>query len=189
MGAGQPFRRFRNRKIQRNREIMKIYHLVILVLACAGLRFGQIKQPPPAKPETNLLYLKSWDGKYPDGDTETAQSFYELPEIKAPLLRFLSKKDFMRLSGKSEPTGAHAIRIHDNFLFADNCKYQCCECRTNLLVVNLENGAMYAFFIDLNSTGSRENVRFVSFEGKKATLPKELCKYQDDGIPDLGCDK
>jgi hypothetical protein len=101
----------------------------------------------------------------------------------------LSRRDFNRLSGRSVHSVESAVDVLDDYLFAGNCQYHCCPCRSNLLIFNLRDGEMHAIFRDQVGGSSRERVRWVSSKGWNVQLPKELCKYVEMGVPEEGCSK
>ena len=109
--------------------------------------------------------LSSYAGKYPSDEQDPTRHFWNLPEIKQPLLKMLGRKDFRRLSGRSVHSVEGAVKLHENYLFAGNCQYHCCPCRSNLLIVDLRDGRMYAVFRDQVGLSSRERVRWTSAKG------------------------
>ena len=133
--------------------------------------------------------LSSYAGKYPSDEQDPTRHFWNLPEIKQPLLKMLGRKDFRRLSGRSVHSVEGAVKLHENYLFAGNCQYHCCPCRSNLLIVDLRDGRMYAVFRDQVGRARRERVRWISAEGRNAPLPQELCKFAEMGVPEEGCGK
>lgn len=151
--------------------------------ALAVITHGQV---PSSTPRSKLMHLEVWDGKCPNSDSDPSKGFFSLSEIRQPLLKFLNRRDFNRLVGKSGHVGAHAIKVRDGYLFVDNCEYHCCSCRSSLLVIDLHNGSMYAFFVDVRD-GTQESVRWFSSQGKKSPFPKELCRFVEMGVPSVGC--
>jgi hypothetical protein len=133
--------------------------------------------------------LRSYVGKYPSDEQDPTNHFWNLPEIKQPLLKMLGHRDFNRLSGRSVHSVERAVKLHDNYLFAGNCQYHCCPCRNNLLIVDLRDDKMYAIFRDQVGRSRTEHVRWISAEGRNAMLPRELCKFIEMGVPEEGCGK
>ena len=165
--------------------------LLVIVMLTLSLSSGVAIRGQSAgeQSQDKFARLRAWAGKYPSDEQDPSKHFWNLPEIKHPLLKMLGRRGLNRLSGRSVHSVESAVDVRDDYLFAGNCQYHCCPCRSNLLIVNLRDGEMYAIFRDQVGGGSRERVRWVSSKGRNAPLPKELCKYIEMGAPEEGCGK
>ena len=170
-----------------------LIRLLIISLCSSGALKGQSVPGQRARSSVELGdrfgRLKSWVGRYPTDNEDPSKHFWNLPEVKLPLIRMLGRKDFDRLSGRSVHSVEGPVSMHDNYLFASNCQYHCCSCRSSLLVIDLRDGTMYAIFRNLVGANSRELVRWVSRKGSNTPLPKGLCKFDEVGVPEWGCRK
>jgi len=165
--------------------------LLINLCGSAPVRSFSANEPGQSGIESQGTFarLRSYAGKYPSDQQDPTGHFWNLPEIKQPLLKMLGLKDFRRLSGRTVHSVEGAVKLRENYLFAGNCQYLCCPCRSNLLIVDLRDGRMYAVFRDQVGRARRERVRWTSAGGRNAPLPQELCKFAEMGVPEEGCGK
>jgi len=171
--------------------LLAVGALIISLYSSATMETRSVGEQgePVFESQGKFARLKSYAGKYPSDEQDPTRHFWNLPELKQPLLKMLGRRDFDRLSGRSVHSVEGAVTLHDDYLFASNCQYHCCPCRNNLLIVDLRDGRMYAVFRDQVGRSSRERVRWTSAKGRNAPLPQELCKLVEMGVPEEGCRK
>ena len=165
--------------------------LLINLCGSAPVRSFSANEPGQSGIESQggFSRLRSYVGKYPSDEQDPTKHFWDLPEIKQPLLKMLGHGDFSRLSGRSVHSVEGAVELRDNYLFAGNCQYHCCPCQSNLLIVDLRDGRMYAIFRDQVGRSRTEHVMWIRAKGRNTALPQELCKLIEMGVPEEGCGK
>jgi hypothetical protein len=114
-------------------------------------------------------HLKSWNGEYPTYN-KSGRKFFNLPEVREPLRRFLPRRIFFLLTRGHTKEGP--IKIVRNYLKALVCgspESYGCDNQT-MLVINLDDGSMYVAF----EFYSRERRRFFATKGKFEDLPFDV---------------
>ena len=124
---------------------------------------------PTAIAQGKFGHLKEWVGKYPTfNDFRPRREFLKLPEIKRPLLKLLSRDDYLFLTqtcGKEVP-----IEIIGDFLIVRRCDRYACGYGGGVVIVNLSDGAIHVAIMDEDD---REQ-RWFSTNGKYRELPFEI---------------
>jgi hypothetical protein len=113
--------------------------------------------------------LKEWVGKSPTyNEFRPRREFLNLPEIKRPLLKLISRDDYRfltRTCGKEVP-----IEMIGDFLVARRCHRNACGNGGGVVIVNLSDGAIHVAIMDEDD---REQ-RWFSSNGKHKELPFEI---------------
>src|SRR5262245_4317574 len=133
---------------------------ILVLLGCAS---------STAIAQSKLGHLKEWVGKYPTfNDFKPRREFLNLPEIKRPLLRLISRGDYRfltRTCGKEVP-----IEMIGDFLIARRCHRYACGNGGGVVIVNLSDGAIHVAIMDEDDTEQR----WFSSNGKYKELPFEI---------------
>lgn len=141
----------------------KLIALVLLICCLSGASAAQ----------NSLDHLKSWAGKYPTQRRgKVTTSFLAAPEIRRPLLRLLSRKDFNLLT--KEYKVEVPIKLMGNYLATKVCRPHACDTDNAGFVIDLSNGSVYVKMYGGGAT------RWLSSNGKHRELPREVLDYIDD---------
>jgi hypothetical protein len=119
--------------------------------------------------------LKSWDGKPTqevDEKGKVTSDFFALPEIRTPLQRLLSPRDY-NLVIKTYSVGA-PLKLMGDFLGTSMCRPHNCGDERAGLVINLSTDVIYVRM----QKGTRE--RWIVSKGKASDLPREVQDYIGD---------
>src|SRR5215216_3278289 len=115
--------------------------------------------------QEKLGHLRHWVGKYPSyDDTKPHRDFLKLPEVRNPLLKLLSKKDYHFLAvvcGKEVP-----IEMIEDYLIVRKCHRNYCMRGTAVLIINVKDGAMHVVIRDEKDS----EPRWLSTNGKHKDL-------------------
>src|SRR5260370_21918390 len=91
--------------------------------------------------QNSLGHLKSWAGKYPtEKNGRVTTKFFGLPEIRAPLLRLLSRADFDLLT--KEYTVEAPIKLIGDYLAVKVCRPHTCADEQAWFTINLRTCAI-----------------------------------------------
>ena len=138
--------------------------LVPLLLLC----FSSV-----AVAQNSLGHLKSWVGKYPtEKKGRVTTKFFGLPEIRAPLLRLLSRADFDLLT--KEYAVEAPIKLIGDYLALKVCRPHNCADEQAGFAINLQTGVIYV------RMQAEEDVRWFASKGKATDLPKDVQEYMGD---------
>lgn len=145
--------------------LMKRSVLIMLAvfLCCSGITSAQ----------NRLGHLSSWAGRYPTyRQGKVTKRFLQLPEIRRPLLKLLSKSDFNLLTrGYAVET---PIKQIGDFLALKVCRAHNCSAEQASFAINLLSGTIYVrMFAD-------EKTRWFSSRGKYTDTPQSVQDYLDD---------
>jgi hypothetical protein len=125
------------------------------------------------KAQSGLAHLQSWAGKYPTHRTgRVARRFFQLPEIRRPLLALLSRKDFnllTRVYGVETP-----IKQIGNFLAVKVCRPHACDTDQAGFAINLRTGFVYVRMQENQTT------RWFSTRDTYTELPQSVQDYLND---------
>lgn len=120
--------------------------------------------------QNSLGSLRSWAGKYP---SETkGKSFFDLPQIRTPLLRLLKRPDFNLLTKQYSVEAP--IKEMGDYLGAKVCKPHDCGDKQAGFVINLNTGDVFV------RMQAGENVRWFASKGKETDLPQEVREFLGD---------
>jgi len=120
--------------------------------------------------QNSLGSLRSWAGKYP---SETkGKSFFDLPQIRTPLLRLLKRPDFNLLTKQYSVEAP--IKEMGDYLGAKVCKPHDCGDKQAGFVINLNTGDIFV------RMQAGEKVRWFASKGKATDLPKEVREFLGD---------
>ena len=125
--------------------------------------------------QDKLGHLKSWDGKPTqeiDGKGKVTSDFFALPEIRTPLQRLLSRRDY-NLVIKAYSVGS-PLKLMGEFLGTSMCRPHNCGDERAGFGINLSTGLIYVRM----QNGTRE--RWIISKGKASDLPKEVQDYIGD---------
>lgn len=145
---------------------MKRKRLIALVLLLCCLSSAGAAQ-------SGLDHLKSWAGKYPTQRRgKVTTSFFAAPEIRRPLLRLLSRKDFNRLT--REYKVEVPVKLMGNYLATKVCRPHACDTDNAGFVIDLNDGSIYVKMYGGGAT------RWFSSRGKYTDLPGNVLDYIND---------
>jgi hypothetical protein len=122
--------------------------------------------------QDKLGHLKSWDGKPTqevDEKGKITSDFFALPEIRTPLQRLLSRRDY-NLVIKTYSVGA-PLKLMGEFLATSMCRPHNCGDERAGFAINLSTGVIYVRM----QKGTKE--RWFVSEGKASELPTEVQDY------------
>lgn len=123
--------------------------------------------------QSGLAHLQSWAGKYPTHRTgRVARNFFQLSEIRRPLLRLLSRKDFNLLTkayGVETP-----IKQLGNFLAVKVCRPHACDTDQAGFAINLRTGFVYVRMQE------GQTIRWFSTRDTYRELPQNVQEYLND---------
>jgi hypothetical protein len=123
--------------------------------------------------QSKLGHLRSWAGKYPTQKTgRVTRNFFQLPEIRRPLMALLSRKDFNLLTreyGVETP-----IKQLGDFLAVKVCRPHACDTDQAGFAVNLRTGFVYVRMQEGQST------RWFSTRDTYTELPQNVQEFLND---------
>lgn len=123
--------------------------------------------------QSGLAHLQSWAGKYPTHRTgKVVRRFFQLREIRRPLLTLLSRKDFNLLTreyGVETP-----IKQLGNFLAVKVCRPHACDTDQAGFAINLRTGFVYVRMQEGQTT------RWFSTRDTYTELPQSVQEYLND---------
>ena len=121
----------------------------------------------------NLGSLRSWAGKYPTHKRgRVTRNFFQLPQIRQPLLALLSRKDFNLLTreyGVETP-----IKQIGDFLAVKVCRPHACDTDQAGFAINLRTGFVYVRMQE------GQTVRWFSTRDTYTELPQSVQEYLND---------
>lgn len=145
---------------------MKRRNLIALFLLLCCLSSSALAQ-------SRWGHLRSWAGKYPTaGKGRVKTSFFALPEIRRPLLRLLSRRDYNLLT--REYAVEIPIKLIGDYLLVRDCRPHACDTDNAAFVIDLGDGSIYVKLYDSNEA------RWFSSKGKPADLPRGVLDYVND---------
>ena len=131
--------------------------LALLLFCFSGVAVAQDK----------LGHLRSWAGKYPTYQKgRLTTNFFNLPEIKRPLLRLLSRRDFNLLT--REYSIESPIEQIGNYLAVKVCRPHACDSDNAGFAINLRDGTIYV------KMQAGENTRWFASRGMYTNLPQSV---------------
>jgi hypothetical protein len=142
-------------------------HLIALPLLLLLLCFSTA-----VSSQDKLGHLKSWDGKPAqevDDKGKVTSDFFALPEVRTPLLRLLSRRDY-NLVTKGYSVGS-PLKLMGDFLANSMCRPHNCGDERAGLAINLSTGDIYVRM----QKGTKE--RWIVSKGKASDLPTEVQDY------------
>ena len=120
-----------------------------------------------------LNHLRSWAGRYPTHKTgRVTRRFFQLPEIRRPLVALLSRSDLNSLTrtyGLETP-----IKQIGDFLAVKVCRQHACDTDQAAFAVNLRTGFVYVRMQE------GETVRWFSSRDTYRELPQDVQEYLND---------
>jgi hypothetical protein len=137
---------------------------IALLLFCFG---GVVRA------QSGLGHLQSWVGKYPTHKTgRITRRFFQLPEIRRPLLAILNRNDFNLLTreyGLETP-----IKQIGNFLAVKVCRPHACDTDQAGFAINLRTGFVYVRIQEGQTT------RWFSTRDTYKELPQSVQEFLND---------
>jgi hypothetical protein len=123
--------------------------------------------------QNRLEHLKSWAGKYPtERKGRVTIKFFGLPEIRRPLLRLLSRKDYNLLT--RDYRVEVPIKRIGNYLAVKDCLPHACDTDNAGFVVDLRDGSIHVRMY------AAATARWFSSKGKFTDLPESVLDYIND---------
>jgi hypothetical protein len=123
--------------------------------------------------QSNLDHLKSWADKYPtEKKGRVTRRFFDLPEVRTPLLRLLSRPDFNLLT--KEYAVESPIKLIGDYLVAKVCMPHNCGEEQAGFAINLRTGVIYARMQDA------EQERWFASKGSDKDLPQAVRNQMGD---------
>lgn len=123
--------------------------------------------------QNSLTRLKSWAGKYPTHRTGRATtSFFGVPEIRRPLLRLLSRRDYNLLTRDYKVEVP--IKLIGNYLAVKDCLPHACDTDNAGFVIDLRDGSVYVKMY------ANQTAKWFSSKGEYTDLPEAVMNYIND---------
>jgi hypothetical protein len=123
--------------------------------------------------QTSLSHLRSWTGKYPtQRQGKVTTRFFQLPQIRQPLSRLLSRKDFNLLTRQYEVETP--IKEIGDFLVVKVCRAHNCSEEQAGFAINLISGTIYVRMY------ANDETRWFGSKGQYTDAPQEVREYLDD---------
>ena len=123
--------------------------------------------------QSNLDHLKSWADKYPtEKKGRVTKRFFDLPEVRTPLLRLLSRPDFNLMT--KEYAVESPIKLIGDYLVAKVCMPHNCGEEQAGFAINLRTGVIYARMQDA------EKEKWFASKGSDKDLPKGVRDQMGD---------
>jgi hypothetical protein len=113
-------------------------------------------------------HLRSWEGQYPTYNN-LPRKFFDLPEVRRPLKKFLSRRVYYLLTKGHTKEGS--IKIIGNYLKVNVCgspESHACD-NVTILIIDLNDGSMYVAFDVFNG-----EPRYFSTKGEFTDLPQNV---------------
>lgn len=134
--------------------------LTLILCCCGGVVVAQKR----------LGHLKSWEGKYPtDKKGKVTRRFFNLPEIRQPLLGLLKRSDFNLLT--REYAVESPIKQIGDYLATRVCRPHDCDAESAGFAINLTTGFVYV------RMKAGDEVRWFGSRGDYTTLPQDVQDY------------
>ena len=145
---------------------MKPKNLTALALALFCLSGAALAQ-------TGLGHLRSWAGKYPTVKKgRVTRSFFNLPEIRQPLLKLLKRSDYNLLT--REYNVETPIKQIGDYLAVKVCRPHACDTDQGAFAINLKNGFIYV------RMKNGDVVRWFGSNADNTEMPQEVQDYLND---------
>ena len=120
-----------------------------------------------------LSSLRTWAGRYPTHKTgRVTRRFFQLPQIRQPLVALLSRADFNLLTreyGVETP-----IKQIGDFLAVKVCRQHACDTDQAAFAINLRTGFVYVRMQE------GQTVRWFSTRDTYKELPQSVQEYLTD---------
>ncbi len=117
--------------------------------------------------------LRTWAGRYPTHKTgRVTRKFFQLPEVRRPLVALLSRTDFNLLTkeyGVETP-----IKQIGDFLAVKVCRQHACDTDQAAFAINLRTGFVYVRMQE------GQTVRWFSIRDTYKELPQSVQEYLTD---------
>ncbi|PYS53297.1 MAG: hypothetical protein DMF68_00020 [Acidobacteria bacterium] len=123
--------------------------------------------------QNRLEHLRSWAGKYPTYKRgRVTTRFFDLPEVRQPLMSLLSRTDFNLLT--REYTLETPIKQIGDYLAVKVCRQHACGDETGGFAINLRTGFIYV------RLQNGQEVRSFGSKGDYSDLPQEVQNFLSD---------
>lgn len=120
--------------------------------------------------QKRLGHLKSWAGKYPtDRKGRVTRRFFNLPEIRQPLLALLKRSDYNLLT--REYAVESPIEQIGDYLATRVCRPHDCDTEQAGFAINLTTGFVYV------RMKAGDEVRWFGSKGDYTSLPQDVQDY------------
>lgn len=140
----------------------------LIALALLLFSFGTV-----AVAQNRLEHLRSWAGKYPTYKRgRVTTRFFDLPEVRQPLMSLLSRTDFNLLT--REYTLETPIKQIGDYLAVKVCRQHACGDETGGFAINLRTGFIYV------RLQNGQEVRSFGSKGDYSDLPQEVQNFLSD---------
>lgn len=122
--------------------------------------------------QTNLAYLRAWEGKYPtEKKGKVTRRFFSDAALRSSLSKLLSRDDLALLT-KEYSVETPIVRAGD-YLTVKVCRPHNCP-EQAAFAINLTTGVVYVrMAID-------ENAKWFSSQGSESDLPQNVREYMED---------
>ena len=123
--------------------------------------------------QNRLEHLRSWAGKYPTYKRgRVTTRFFDLPEVRQPLMSLLSRTDFNLLT--REYTLETPIKQIGDYLAVKVCRQHACGDETGGFAINLRTGFIYV------RLQNGQEVRSFGSKGDFSDLPQDVQNFLSD---------
>jgi hypothetical protein len=126
-----------------------------------------------ARGQSRLSHLRAWAGRYPTHKTgRVTRHFFQLPEIRRPVLSLLGRNDFSLLTreyGVETP-----IKQIGDFLAVKVCRPHACDQDQAGFAINLRTGFVYVRMQE------GQTVRWFSTRDTYKELPQDVQEFLTD---------
>jgi hypothetical protein len=120
-----------------------------------------------------LGHLRTWAGRYPTHKTgRVTRRFFQLPQIRQPLVSLLSRADFNLLT--REYAVETPIKQIGDFLAVKVCRQHACDTDQAAFAINLRTGFVYVRMQE------GQTVRWFSTRDTYKELPQSVQEYLTD---------
>lgn len=140
----------------------------LIALALLLFTFGTVTMA-----QNRLERLRSWAGKYPTYKRgRVTTRFFDLPEVRQPLMSLLSRRDFNLLT--REYAVETPIKQIGDYLAVKVCRPHDCSDQTAGFAINLRTGFIYV------RLQNEQEVRSFGSKGDYSDLPQDVQNYLSD---------
>ena len=140
----------------------------LIALALLLFTFGTVTMA-----QNRLERLRSWAGKYPTYKRgRVTTRFFDLPEVRQPLMSLLSRRDFNLLT--REYAVETPIKQIGDYLAVNVCRPHDCSDQTAGFAINLRTGFIYV------RLQNEQEVRSFGSKGDYSDLPQDVQNYLSD---------
>jgi hypothetical protein len=140
----------------------------VIALALLLLCFGGA-----VSAQGGLSSLRSWAGRYPTHKTgRVTRKFFQLPEVRRPLVALLSLSDFNLLT--RDYAVETPIKQIGDFLAVKVCRQHACDTDQAAFAINLRTGFVYVRMQEGATT------RWFSTRDTYKELPQSVQEYLND---------